>query len=149
MASPTPLTRMQICVKTLTGQTITLDVKDSDTIDNVKYRVEGMVRPSQRDDAGAIRRITPGLVLGGPCLLAADSVEHFGTVGAMCTSLRAGPVNQVLNKFGPDINEPDDLHMSDGLYAIAMDAVRSARSPERTTCELHFHKSPHLLELFT
>ena len=77
---------MQIWVKTLTGETITLDVKDSDTIDNVKDRVEGMVRPSPRD-AEAMRRITAGVVLGGPRLLGANNHELFGTVGDMRTAL--------------------------------------------------------------
>ncbi len=32
---------MQIFVKTLTGKTITLDVEPSDTIDNVKAKIQG------------------------------------------------------------------------------------------------------------
>ena len=34
---------MQIFVKTLTGKTITLEVESSDTIDNVKSKIQGMV----------------------------------------------------------------------------------------------------------
>ena len=141
MASPTPSTCMQICVETLTGQTITLDVKDSDTIDNVKNRVGGMVRPS-RLDAEAIRRITAGVVLGGTRLLAADNVELFGTVGAMRTSLQVGQVIQVLKKFVTDICEPEDLHMQDRLYSLAMNAVRLARSPEEHDIEAALSEVP-------
>lgn len=32
--------KMQIFVKTLTGKTITLDVESSDTIDNVKQKIQ-------------------------------------------------------------------------------------------------------------
>ena len=33
---------MQIFVKTLTGKTITLEVESSDTIDNVKSKIQGV-----------------------------------------------------------------------------------------------------------
>ena len=35
---------MQIFVKTLTGKTITLEVESSDTIDNVKSKIQGTLR---------------------------------------------------------------------------------------------------------
>ena len=34
---------MQIFVKTLTGKTITLEVESSDTIDNVKSKIQGRI----------------------------------------------------------------------------------------------------------
>ena len=36
-----PKAKMQIFVKTLTGKTITLEVESSDTIDNVKSKIQG------------------------------------------------------------------------------------------------------------
>ena len=36
---------MQIFVKTLTGKTITLEVESSDTIDNVKSKIQGKNTP--------------------------------------------------------------------------------------------------------
>lgn len=39
---------MQIFVKTLTGKTITLEVESSDTIDNVKSKIQGMLFASIR-----------------------------------------------------------------------------------------------------
>lgn len=38
---------MQIFVKTLTGKTITLEVESSDTIDNVKSKIQGAHLVSQ------------------------------------------------------------------------------------------------------
>lgn len=35
-----PLDEMQIFVKTLTGKTITLEVESSDTVDNVKAKIQ-------------------------------------------------------------------------------------------------------------
>ena len=39
-AAPPSLATMQIFVKTLTGKTITLEVESSDTIDNVKAKIQ-------------------------------------------------------------------------------------------------------------
>ena len=39
---------MQIFVKTLTGKTITLEVESSDTIDNVKSKIQGAYQRASR-----------------------------------------------------------------------------------------------------
>jgi ubiquitin len=43
---------MQIFVKTLTGKTITLEVESSDTIDNVKSKIQGMLLMMLLEDQG-------------------------------------------------------------------------------------------------
>jgi len=52
---------MQIFVKTLTGKTITLEVESSDTIDNVKSKIQGTLfchcasAPAQEHDLTELR----------------------------------------------------------------------------------------------
>ena len=64
---------MQIFVKTLTGKTITLEVESSDTIDNVKSKIQGTLsrnhtvrvtgrkkgRTMEADSVPQTRRVSP------------------------------------------------------------------------------------------
>jgi ubiquitin len=45
---------MQIFVKTLTGKTITLEVESSDTIDNVKSKIQGTDARSHSTKKGLV-----------------------------------------------------------------------------------------------
>uniref|UniRef100_A0ACD5VND9 Uncharacterized protein n=1 Tax=Avena sativa TaxID=4498 RepID=A0ACD5VND9_AVESA len=66
---------MQIFVKTITGETLAVEVEGSDTVDTVKAKIQdkqGTIIPSSSDDDQDDRHQLPSLVFAGKQLEAGD-----------------------------------------------------------------------------
>jgi len=70
---------VQIFVKTLTGKTITLEVESSDTIENVKAKIQETRRVSRRTSSGSSslgRQLEDGRTLSD-CNIQKESTLHL------------------------------------------------------------------------
>ena len=140
---------MQICVKTLTGQTITLAVKDNDTVDNVKAEVlDKAVVP--RLEQQSLARIMTGVVHGGVRMLAQDGTEldgsHTMSFYERHIAAGGGHVILVVKKMFNDHLDLDDHMMLQVLHDRCSQLIFGAdRSHEEADVHACLNPPPSML----